>query len=119
MCVIVCIKMENIVFSPPKIGWFIYSQCCSRDGRLMESVKFSIGIGGSGQILYYLVGSLNLTNILTHTYTDPETDRHFHTDHTISLTLNGERNRFIESSDVYYEYPATSFNQTKIYKKTL
>lgn len=70
MCVIVCIKLENIVFSPPKIGWFIYSQCCSRNSRLMESIQFSIGIGGSGQILYHLVRSMNVivVSIPVHTH---------------------------------------------------
>lgn len=110
MCVIVCIKMENIVFSPPKIGWFIYSQCCSRDGRLMESVQFSIGIGGSGQILYYLVGSLNLTNILTHTHR-PHRQRQndtpiqttlFHSHSTESGTGSSNRRMFTTNIQLHH-----------------
>lgn len=60
MCVIVCIQLENIVFSPPKTGWFIYSQRCSRNSRLMESIQFSIGVSGSDQILYHLVECMNV-----------------------------------------------------------
>lgn len=51
-------KKSKTLFSHPKTGWFICSQCCSCDGRLLESIQFSIGIGGSCENLHHLVGCL-------------------------------------------------------------
>lgn len=49
---------SKTLFSHPKTGWFIFSQFCSCDSRLLESIQFSIGIGGSCENLYHLVGCL-------------------------------------------------------------
>lgn len=51
-------EKSKTLFSHPKTGWFICSQFCSCDGRVLESIQFSIGIGGSCEILYHLVGCL-------------------------------------------------------------
>lgn len=78
LCKYICVKLfasnwKTLVFSPPKTGWFIYSQRCSRYSRLMESIQFSIGVGGSGQILHHLGGSMNVMASLcmhgAHTHT--------------------------------------------------
>lgn len=86
----ICVKLfasnwKTLVFSPPKTGWFIYSQRCSRHSRLMEPIQFSIGVSGSGQILYHLVGSMNvMTNscvCMVHIHTTQPFNIGHNTDH--------------------------------------
>lgn len=104
LCNYICVKLfasnwKTLVFSPPKTGWFIYSQRCSRNSRLMESIQFSIGISGSGQILYHLVGSMNVMPWCTYTL-------HTHTFAIEHWTLNTT-----QTTTTIYNYYATIFQR--------